>query len=56
LHDAVFRGREDLVRLFLENGADVTVVDRRGQTALAKAAQRGYQEIVRLLREQGGGK
>jgi excisionase family DNA binding protein len=37
----------------MDNGADVNVVDRLGETALTIAARRGYTEVVELLKRAG---
>jgi len=41
------------VRLLLERGADVEAKDNDGKTALQYAAEGGYDEIMKLLREHG---
>ncbi|KAM0229162.1 hypothetical protein ACHAPO_010192 [Fusarium lateritium] len=46
-------GREDVVRAFLESGADVNDIDSNGRTALSFAAEYGHEAIVRLLLEKG---
>ena len=45
-------GREDVVHVLLENGADVHFRDPGG-TALTRAAEGGYAKLVRLLFQKG---
>ena len=42
-----------MVRLLLEKGADLEAKDSNRETALHKAAFRGYEAVVRLLLEKG---
>lgn len=46
-------GHEATVRLLLANGADVTIKDHHGGTALLVAARNGHEAIVQLLVENG---
>ena len=46
-------GHEAVVRLLLEEGADVNAKNKSGETALMGAANKGYETIVRLLLEKG---
>ena len=39
----------EIVRMLVEAGADTSIADRDGVTALEHARERGYREIVRLL-------
>ena len=41
----------EIVRMLLEAGADRSIADRDGVTALEHARERGYDELVRLLEE-----
>jgi ankyrin repeat protein len=41
----------EIVRLLLAAGADPSIADREGVTALQHARERGYDEMVRLLEE-----
>ena len=50
---AVCRGREDIVKLLLENGAERDPMDQSGQTPLSRAAEEGYESIVQLLIDNG---
>lgn len=43
----------EIVRLLLENGADINSKDGHGQTALMNAAHAGQVALVRLLIEKG---
>lgn len=51
---AVSHGRQEMVRVLLECGADVNVQDDEGSTALMCASEHGRAEIVKLLLEQPG--
>lgn len=57
LHRCVLRGAEDLAHWLIEKGANLEAVgyrwDRRGQTPLQLAQSRGYDSMVKLLREAG---
>lgn len=46
-------GHEAVVRLLLENGANVSATDYRGDTGLHMAADSGHDAVVRLLLEKG---
>jgi ankyrin repeat protein len=50
---ALVDGALEVVRLLLEHGADVEVKNEEGKTTLQVAAARGYDEVVKLLREHG---
>jgi hypothetical protein len=45
-------GHEAVVRLLLEQKADVDAKDTSGRTALSRAAEMGHEAVVRLLLEQ----
>ncbi|KAF3309294.1 hypothetical protein TWF173_011296 [Orbilia oligospora] len=49
LHMAAYFGLIEVVKSFIESGADVNTKDFWGQTPLCFAAKYGHQEIVRLL-------
>ncbi len=53
LIDAAKAGDAGRVRALLAAGADVNAKDVNGQTALMGAAQEGYPDIVRILKEAG---
>ena len=48
LHSASQWGREGIVRLLLENGADVNAVNQYGQSPLHYACVFGHQNIKQL--------
>ncbi|KKO97162.1 hypothetical protein THAR02_10737 [Trichoderma harzianum] len=50
---AASQGHESMVRLLLENAADVMAKDNAGRTALSLAASNGHEAVVRLLLENG---
>lgn len=50
LHQAAVAGREDLVRLLLDAGADKAARCDRGKTAADYARERGHAELAELLR------
>jgi ankyrin repeat protein len=49
---AVSHGRLDMVRALLERGADLSLQDEEGSTALMCASEHGHANIVRLLLAQ----
>jgi len=51
LHWAAHFGHEAVVRLLLENNADIEARDNDGRTPLHWAAARGHEAVVRLLLE-----
>src|SRR5438445_657201 len=58
LHDAAARGNGGrnhtaTVAALVEAGADVTLPDRHGTTALQHARTRGYSQIARILENAG---
>ena len=54
LHDAADNGREEIVKLLIENGADVNIKNHRKETPLDVAAQMYRIEIVEILVKNGG--
>ena len=46
------RAHQRIVRLLVDAGADVTIPDRDGVTALEHARDRGYEEIARILEDR----
>ncbi|KAJ9644081.1 hypothetical protein H2199_003949 [Coniosporium tulheliwenetii] len=53
LHWAARSGKEAVVRLLVEKGADPRAKDKHGWTALHQAARSGKEAVVRLLLENG---
>ncbi|KAI9894511.1 MAG: hypothetical protein M1814_001865 [Vezdaea aestivalis] len=53
LHEAVMNEQELVVKLLLENGADIEAKNSHGSTALVLAAFGGEEQIVKLLLENG---
>ena len=49
LHKAAFHGYLAIATRLLEGGADLTLRDKDGKTALDWARPRGYSEVVALL-------
>ena len=47
------RGNEYLVKYLLDNGADVSLVDYKGRTALDYAIQANNIEVIEILQSQG---
>ena len=48
---AIQKGHSDIVKLLLENGAQVNLQDNNGICALMSASQKGHSDIVKLLLE-----
>jgi len=53
LHMASLRGYEQVARVLLECGADVTAQNNDDQTALHVASREGHLQVVRTLLEHG---
>jgi ankyrin repeat protein len=53
LNTAANNGHIDVMKLLLENGADVTVANQNGWTPLNSAAGNGHFNVVMLLLEKG---
>lgn len=53
LYGAAEQGHMDIVRLLLDNGADIHVQDKFDETPLHSAAEQGHTDIVRLLLDNG---
>ena len=51
IHEASEKGFTDVVRLLCSKGADTSVTNHEGKTALQLANERGHTEIVKLLEE-----
>lgn len=54
LHYAAANGEEEIVKLLIENGADVNIKNRRKETPLDVAAKMYRVEIVEILVKNGG--
>lgn len=52
---ASYRHEPKLVRLLIDNGAEVNVVNRAGSTPLGVATEQGYEDIAEMLRQAGAG-
>lgn len=50
---AAWEGRIELMRLFVERGADIDKLNANGESAIALAAWRGHLEAVKWLLERG---
>ncbi len=53
LMDASSHGHVEMVRLFIENGAELEMTSKSGQTALILATGNGHRECARILIEAG---
>ncbi len=51
LHYAAYHGHLEIVRFLLKGGADPKLRDKKGQTPLALATERGLTAIVHMLRK-----
>ena len=49
---AVSKGNVSIVRVLVEAGADVTIPNKYGKTAIEEAQESGYEEIVQILANQ----
>ncbi|KAK0124782.1 hypothetical protein ONS96_008663 [Cadophora gregata f. sp. sojae] len=52
LHWASWRGQLEVVKLLLENNADIQVTDKNGDTPLHEASSAGRVEVIKLLLEK----
>lgn len=50
---AAMWGKLDMAKYLLEKGVDVTLTNKKGETALALARMNGHQDVVLLLRNFG---
>ncbi len=50
---AAEKGHMDIVKLFLDKGADVNAIDTRGGTALIFTAYSGHLDVIKLLFDKG---
>ena len=48
--------QQEIVRILLDHGADPSIADNDGVTALRHAERRGYTEIAELLRSHSRGR
>ncbi|MBT5713699.1 hypothetical protein HOI71_21800, partial [Candidatus Poribacteria bacterium] len=53
MHEASTGGAIDVIRAFIDAGADVTATDDDGETPLDRAAAHGHGDVVRLLVDAG---
>ncbi|NOS98102.1 MAG: ankyrin repeat domain-containing protein, partial [Methylotenera sp.] len=54
LHIAVSNGKSDMVKLLLDNHANVKAKDKYGLTALVYALKGKHAEIAQLIKAAGG--
>jgi len=50
---AAYHGNAETVRALIEKGADVNAINDRGQSPIAGAVFKGYDEVVKVLVEEG---
>lgn len=50
---AAYHGHLEAVEMLLEKGADMDVLNGRGQSPIAGAVFKGYDEIVKAMAERG---
>ena len=53
LHEAVTKGRKDVVEVLLANKAQINGRDNAGKTPLAYAVSNNFTDIAKMLREHG---
>lgn len=56
LHLAAGLGREDIVRVLIDNGAQIDAKSQDGRTAQEWAEDRGHEGVVQILAQAGDGK
>ncbi len=56
LHCAILHGRRDMVKFLLSIGADTSLKDKGGNTALSLAEEYGNQELITMIQKAGGKK
>jgi cytohesin len=54
LHNAAWKGHNEIAKLLIVKGADVNAKDVEGQTPLDWAEEEKHKEIASLLRKHGG--
>lgn len=50
---AAYHGHASTVKMLVEKGVDVNVLNDRGQSPIAGAVFKGYDEVVKVLMEGG---
>lgn len=50
---AAYHGNAETVQMLIEKGADVNAINDRGQSPIAGAVFKGYDEVVKVLVEEG---
>jgi ankyrin repeat protein len=50
---ASYHGHAETAKMLLDNGADANVLNARGQSPIAGAVFKGYDDVVRVLYEGG---
>lgn len=50
---ACYNGQLETVNMLLEKGADANVLNERGQSPIAGAVFKGYDEIVKAMMDKG---
>lgn len=50
---AAYHGHLETTKMLLDQGADADVLNERGQSPIAGAVFKGYEEIVRVMAESG---
>ena len=53
LSRAAYKGHLEILKLLLDRGADVAVVDKDGETPLMNAIYAGHTEVARTLLDRG---
>ena len=53
LHCSAYKGYADVVKVLIENGADVNAVQKDKWSALHFVARNGYVDVVKVLIENG---
>ena len=53
LEYAIKKGNQEMVKILIENGADINTINKKGDTPLTYAIQKGSKKMTRVLIEQG---